>query len=169
MTDNENNASSNETTEIIPVESKINAAQFKGISSFEDAMALVEDAFGGELYSAEDLGDGFALMESKEKSQLVGVSFIILSANFSKSDILNEETGEAQEFCTMRVVTKDGRKLIVNDGSSGISEQIRTMWNMVPQSKGKPIFCALGLRVSVYNHPKHGPSKTFYLNTSSAK
>lgn len=151
------------------VEKVISSAQYKSISSFEDAMRLVEDTFGQEIYSAADLGDGFDLLPSKDKAQLLGVPLLVMSANFSRSkENVDPTTGEMREFVSLRIVTKDGRKLIVNDGSSGIAEQVRMMWNMVPGSKGKPIYGPKGLRVSEYNHPEHGPSKTFYLDTASA-
>lgn len=167
MTENNAYASDENTSDEVETRTVFNTEQLKAITSFEDAMTLIEQEFGGEIYTTDMLGDGFTLLDSKNKTQLVGVPFIILSATISQSKEFKNEDGSPAEFASCKIVTKDGRKLILNDGSSGISEQIATLWRMEPRSKGKPLFSARGLRVSEYTHPKWGASKTFYLDTAS--
>jgi hypothetical protein len=145
---------------------KINTAQYAGIQSFEDALAVVQDVFGGEIVDSADLGDGFALVE--DKMTLIKVPFIILAANFSEGDYKRED-GTIGTFVSCRIVTEDGRKLVLNDGSTGIHDQIQMLWAMKPETVGKPIVCRNGLRVSEYDHPQHGKSRTFYLDTSGRK
>ena len=84
------------------------------ISSFEDAMALLGDA-GISVHSTEEFGDGFSVLETKDKVQLVNVPFVILGMRFS--------TGDNGDFVIIHLVTKDGRKLILTDGSTGIYSQ----------------------------------------------
>lgn len=138
----------------------VSDAQLAEISSFDDALALVGDVFGGEVIEADkELGTGFALLE--DKNRLIGVALIIIKAEM--------HTGDHGDFVTLHVVTSDGRKYIVNDGSTGIREQILALWARVPAMRGKPIMVRQGLRRSDYVHPEAGPATTFYLNTSASE
>lgn len=145
---------------------RISTEIYAGIQSFEDALAVVQDVFGGEVIDSADLGDGFSLVD--DKMVLVKVPFIILAANFSEGDYKRED-GTTGTFVSCRIVTEDGRKLVMNDGSTGIHDQIQMLWSQRPETKGKPIVCRNGLRVSEYDHPQHGKSRTFYFDTSGKK
>lgn len=133
----------------------------EGGNAFDDAMALVNEKLGGEVIDSADLGDGFGVLDTKNKGQLIGVTFFILSAQFSQ--------GDNGEFVSCRIVTKDGRKLILNDGGTGIYEQLKTLWTVKPAAYGQPVLVRKGLRESRYNHPEHGPSVTYYLDTSASE
>lgn len=135
--------------------------------AFADALALIEDRFGGEVVDATDLGDGFTVLDKAAKKSLIGVPFVILSVTFHEGDYIDETTGAKGEFASLRLVTKDGRKIVLNDGGTGIPDQIRTLHKMKPDLATKPILVHKGLRVSEYEHPKHGKSETFYLDTSA--
>src|SRR5438270_347349 len=69
----------------------------------------------GEIMSAAELGNGWAVLGSKEKGRLVGVPFLVLS--YSMND------GDNGEFVSAQVVTNTER-LILNDGSTGIYQQL---------------------------------------------
>lgn len=138
------------------VKSGLTADDYASIESFQDALALVGDKLGGVVIDSADLGDGFAVVE--EKDTLLGVPFIVLAVNIGN--------GDHGEFVSCRIVTEDGRKLVVNDGSTGIYAQIKMLWEKRPETKGKPIICRNGLRKSEYDHPEHGHAKTYYLDTS---
>lgn len=155
-----------DTASVVPSTPRISVEAYAGITSFEDALAIVQDVFGGEVVDSADLGDGFALVE--DKMALIKVPFIILAANFSEGDYRRED-GTMGTFVSCRIVTEDGRKLVLNDGGSGIHDQIQMLWAMKPETQGKPIVCRNGLRVSEYDHPQHGLAKTFYLDTSGRK
>lgn len=144
----------------------LSAEDYAGITSFEDALNLIGDKLGGEVVQASDLGDGFSVIDKASKKSLIGVTFIILEVGFHTGDFKRED-GENGDFASLRIVTKDGRKLVLNDGGTGIPEQIKTLWKMKPETAGKPIFVPKGLRVSEYDHPVHGKSETFYLDTSA--
>ena len=66
------------------------------------------------------------------------------------------------------IVTKDGRKLIMNDGSTGIYQQLRSVTdNRIANNRANPqggLAVEKGLRVSVYDNPVgQGKSRTYYL------
>lgn len=150
----------------LAVRAMLSTEDYASIKSFEDAVALVTDKFGGEVVSSTELGDGFALLNKSDKDRLIGVQFIILSAVFSEGDYKRED-GTTGTFVSLRIVTKDGGKFIVNDGGSGIHDQIKMLHSQHPDTVGKPIACFKGLRKSEYDHPEHGKSVTYYLDTSA--
>ena len=132
---------------------------YASITDFNSAMALVGEKLGGVVVDASDLGDGFAVLDNKDKRTLIGAPLIVLSVSF--------HDGDHGEFASCRVVTQDGRKLVVNDGGSGIYDQIKTLHSRVPSTIGKPIMVRKGLRESRYDHPIYGASVTYYLDTSA--
>lgn len=85
------------------------------ITSFADAFALLkESGLEGENFS--DYGTGFKVTE---KSSLVGTPMILLEWRFNLK-------GKFGDFVSALGVTKDGRKVIINDGSPhGICAQLR--------------------------------------------
>lgn len=125
-------------------------------SSFDDVLR----ASSGVVNEISDhLGDGFSVLE--DKSDLVGVEFMVVTYSVHPS----ESTGK--DFTSLRVITRDGRKLIINDGSTGIHEQClalrKRLGNFVP------LHVRHGLRVSEYDYQDGEVKKrarTFYLSTS---
>lgn len=87
------------------------------ITSFADAMALIESA-GIEIHSTEEYGDGFKLLTTADKTQLVGVPFVVLGIKFAEGDY-------GDDFAIIHLVTEDGRKCIITDGSTGIRAQAK--------------------------------------------
>ena len=88
------------------------------IDSFDAVLALVR-AQGLATANASDLGNGFVLLANKDKPKLIGVSLVILDWRFN--------AGDHGEFVSMMVLTKDGKKYIVNDGSTGIYENMKAL------------------------------------------
>lgn len=130
------------------------------IGSFDDALRLANEAFGGEVLEADKvLGTGFGIVD--EKNVYVGVPFIIMKAEKNAS-----EKGDKGYFYTLHCVTRDGRKVIINDGGVGIADQMEMLYEKHPEMKGKPLLVKKGLRMSSYVHPTAGPSITYYLDTS---
>ena len=139
----------------------VSDAELAEIDSFDSALALVNEKLGGEVVEADkDLGTGFALLDGKDKDKLCGVTFLAIK--------IEQHAGDHGMFTTMHVVTADGRKFIVNDGSTGIHEQIQTLWTRKPEKVGAPLLVRKGLRRSDYTHPEYGPSTTYYLDTSAS-
>ena len=64
--------------------------------------------------------------------------------------------GDNGEFVSLAVVTKDGQKLIVNDGSTGIRDQVKDL-----EARGifPPVLVSRGLRVSEYYYDPNDSDK----------
>lgn len=85
----------------------------RDVRSFEDAFAALK---GIDVENVSDFGTGFAVLPTNEKNRLVGVPFVILEWRFSK--------GDNGHFVSCALVTKGNEKLILNDGSTGIRDQL---------------------------------------------
>lgn len=126
------------------------------IRSFEDAAKLFNDA-SVEIVSTDEFGDGFVVLPTNEKNRLCNVPFFIMNTKFSD--------GDNGLFVTLHVVTKAGEKLIVNDGSTGIRDQ---MIAIVRKGRSQGLYCPRGLSESKYTYddPNTGEKKnatTYYL------
>lgn len=115
--------------------------------------------------SMSDYGTGFEI--AKDKSNLVGVPFLILDWRFNKSDHSDE-----RPFVSAAIVTKDGRKLILNDGGTGICEQLTNV-TAQREAKNHPtpqsgLIVKDGLTRSDYSYVndngKTSQATTFYLS-----
>lgn len=140
--------------------------ELQRISSFEDALNLVKSKT--EIVRANDvLGDGFALLDASEKDSLIGLPCILVKWEFHESDIRKPDGGPA-EFVSVHVVARNKNgsmtKAIINDGGSGIYQQLRDYTDKSGVSAG--LVVARGLRRSDYIHPEHGSATTYYLDTS---
>ena len=91
-----------------------------GVGSFDDALAALQSA-GVTVERISEYGDGFILLNSTDKKSLVGIPFVIIDSQFRT----DKET--AREYATFRIMTGDGRKLIVNDGSTGLYRQAQEL------------------------------------------
>lgn len=108
-----------ESREIIRPENRYSDAELGAIGSFSDAIALGESAGYTPEDFAESYGSGFRILETAEKARLVGVPFYVLEWAFN--------LGDMGEFVSMAVVTEADEKLIVNDGSTGICQQMEAV------------------------------------------
>lgn len=91
------------------------------IDSFDAALAMATEQYGPVVDAADVLGDGFALLDSNSKSMLEGIPLILMEWNFRDGDF-------GKPFVSVRVVAKHPNgsmgRYIVNDGSTGIAEQL---------------------------------------------
>lgn len=146
------------------VDTRFTVSELRNVETWQDAIALLQNK-GIEVHQASDvLGDGFALVDSKSKRRLVGVPFIILSYSFVKSEKI-----KGKEFVTVRLVTRNNERLIINDGSTGVYEQLK----MCHESGIESLFVTKGLRVSEYEYtdPNSGEvsqAETYYLDNSAS-
>lgn len=139
----------------------ISDEELSAIQSFEDAARLANDT-GNLINAAEDIGTGFAVVD---KDLLVGVEFIMVNAR------KNVDNATGRPFWTLHCVTKDGRKVIINDGSTGIAQQL----DVLGQKRANvfPMYVPKGLRKSEYTtmilnrQGKEEPTQatTFYLSS----
>lgn len=118
-----------------------NDDQLREVTSFEDAMKLATEYYGGITTSEDlELGNGFKLL-GDDKDRLVGMPFIVLMYTFNEGDF--------GEFTSVLLVTDRGDKAILNDGSTGIYEQFKEIFERT--GKSGAIFFPRGLRKSTYD------------------
>ena len=140
--------------------SVIEDAHLKNIGSIEDAIALL-NAMSVPGDNIEDYGTGFRVVE---KDSLIKTPMVLLEWNFHK--------GDHGPFVSIAAVTADGRKVVVNDGSTGILKQLTDI-TAERLASGRPyaqqgLNCPSGLRASdfKYTDEKTGDEKdarTYYL------
>src|SRR5258705_6186656 len=96
---------------------RYNRDQLKSLTSFDEALLLAQEIYGDVVQASAELGDGFEIIPKDDKIQFVKVPMILLSWGFGQ--------GDHGEFVSIRAVTKDGRRVVINDGSTGIYAQLR--------------------------------------------
>lgn len=151
----------------------LSVEQLRSIKNFEDIRAFT-DELGLQVFHASDLGDGFTLLKSSEKDLLVERPTVIVGWSFSSS----EEYGG--EFVSLRAVVMERNgsysKYIVNDGSTGIYEQLKMISREHPDAQ--VIMANRGFRKSVYTVPVQDPetgetvqkkSTTYYIDTAKVQ
>lgn len=134
-------------------------------SSWEDMVAYAEDHYG-EIIQFE--GSPWEIL--KDKHELVGVPFMI-------ADVRAYE-GKFGSAVAIMLITEQpianhsGPRYVINDGSTGIYEQVTGMIRRAKQKSG--IMCPNGLRASDYTYElkdafnpdepaKQIPATTFYI------
>ena len=146
--------------------SAFNEADLRDVDSFDQAIALVQNTLGSVDVASDVLGDGFALLDTKNKAQLVGVPCVFAEWTFNDGDF--------GTFVSARVIARTEvggvRKLIINDGSTGIAETLAKYTKDTGKTGG--LLAPRGLRVSEYEYvdPQTGerkPAKTYYIDTSA--
>lgn len=144
----------------------------RDINSWEQAIAALRMQFGDEILAdiADELGTGFAVADDTTKRQLVGVPMLLVGWTFN--------LGNWGEFVSMLAITQDGRKVVVNDGSTGIKEQLSEYTARTGKYAGLRV--RHGLRESTYDIDAETKipvtrdfigateeAHTFYLDTSA--
>lgn len=119
-----------------PVTQAVNPDNFDSVSSFDEAVSVLED-LGVAIHNAEDLSDNDFIVV--DQATLVGVPFLVLSARMNQ--------GKFGDFLTFHAITKDGRKVIVNDGSTGLKRQALALGSAFVGSLHQR-----GLRISEYTY-----------------
>lgn len=168
------------TDQVAPIgNTNLSVESLRDITDFDAAIRALTDA-GVELrHVSDEMGDGFALVDDKEP--LVGVPFVVLSSNLSD--------GDYGRMVTLRIITKDGRKLIMNDGSTGLCAQAQeyeqrtggTLAGLVVERglRGSQFkYCTQCVKVSKKNATECSncgapadclkPGTTYYLDTAAA-
>lgn len=145
--------------------------QLKALETFDDIRLLAQE-LGAEIVESKVLGDGFSLLEDKD--YLVGKPCAFISWGSSE--------GDYGEFVSIRVMAQEKNgtvgKYVINDGSTGIAEQLRMLSQDNPN---RMVVAPRGLRVSKYDKELYDPNdpnadengmvtkraKTYYVDTSS--
>lgn len=154
------------TGNVPAVRHTISTAQLAEVTSFDDALALIESTYGADalVLASDVLGDGFTLCENKD--QLIGVPCAFVS--------WADSVGDFGPYVVARVVTQDGRKLVIVDGSTGIYSQLVAFTERFGRSGG--LVSKNGLRRSDYEYDDvdkqtgetvKRPASTYYVDTSA--
>jgi hypothetical protein len=161
---NTKNSSGDETSkEVVTTVPEYRNSDLQGISTFDDALALLRETYGntGIIAADEVIGSGFGLLTNKDL--LVGVPFVILKWQFYPGKFTSE-------FSTCMVVTTDGRKYLVNDGGTGICKQLTELTAETGRQGG--LVARKGLSRSDYTYTdergEESPATTYYIDTSAA-
>ena len=154
--DSDSGSKVNTTSAVAVVnEGRVSDDTLRALTTMEDVAAL----FGSDVLDIADEGTGFAICENKD--QLIGLPFVIIE--FRRSD------GDYGSFTSALVMTKNGDKFVVNDGSTGIHEQLSSLAARTGRNKG--IVCKRGLRRSDYEYADTDgtmkPARTYYLDMSA--
>lgn len=91
-----------------------------GFDSFDSAIAHFREGFG-VVNIGDVAGDGFSLQ--KDKTLLENVPFLII--DWKEISGISSDTG--RPYATIRIITADGRKYRISDGSTGIYSQLLRM------------------------------------------
>lgn len=83
-----------------------------------DSFAAALDLFGGQAVNIADVaGDGFTRLETK--ATLLNIPLLVIDWE----EVIGTETQKL--FATIRVITTDGRKYRIADGSTGMMRQLQ--------------------------------------------
>jgi hypothetical protein len=123
-------------------------------------------AAGAQVLDTADLADGFTLL--KDKNQLVGSEFFIVSRKIRYSDSFG-----GSSYSVIRIVTRaTDSRVVITDGSTGIHAQLGDLGENVV------VYCKNGLVRSDYPasedyDPESGTGRpagtTYYLDTSGGR
>jgi hypothetical protein len=131
------------------------------ITSFDDALALLTETYGeaGIVVASDVLGDGFAMLTNKDL--LIGVTFVAVKWTITM--------GDHGEFAVVKLVTIDGKKYVVTDGSTGLHQQLSDFSAKTGRYGG--LVVKNGLRKSDYTYTdengKETPATTYYLDLTA--
>ena len=136
-----------------------------------DSFQSVLDSFkslGLMPESMSDYGTGFEICKNKDR--LVDTDLVIVEWRFNHSEV-----GTEGVFVSAAVVTKNGEKWILNDGGTGIYQQLRLVTDQRNKAGHPHPQAALmvrgGLTKSEYTYEdekgKRTPATTYYLNTAA--
>lgn len=145
------------------------------IVDFNSAMDVFKSA-GVAVDQVSDYGHGFSLIKTAEKHTLIGQPMVLVQWSFNSSDKHYDEHGEPLPFVSIYIVTKDRRKVIINDGSTGIYRQLRTVSDArIAKNHPMPnggLVVPQGLTCATYPYTdengKTSEATTFYLSESAA-
>jgi hypothetical protein len=160
--------------------SAFDADTMRELSDFDEAVRLATEAYGPVVQADQEIGDGFAILGDKSKGRLVNVPLLFMEWSFYPGDF-------GTQFVAARVVARnpDGgvSRYIVNDGSTGIADQLAAYSKRT--GKYGALMVKKGLRVSEYTYcelcrvvncelpdahksmGQHKKAETYYLDTSA--
>lgn len=135
-------------------------------------LADIQQRFStGKIYDVQEVIPDFGLVDSTE---LVNVPFTVAHFEIRRSEEFGRfnENGllEPGEYVSVYVITDDGRRLVFNDGGSGILPTAKNFIDVTKQTGG--MRCPWGLRASTYEkvvNDQKVKATTMYFATSKPK
>lgn len=142
---------------------RFNDEDLRNITTWDDLNAMFTE-YGADVVSADEvLGTGFELLSTDDKATLVGVPLVLIDWRFNE--------GDQGEFVSIMAASNTGgvmRKVIINDGSTGIRDQLKTL---VGRGISGPMLVKKGLVRSDYEYEDDKgvkrPATTYYLSESA--
>lgn len=138
------------STSVATTERIITNDNLRDIKSMEDAIALLD---GQVDNSADVIGTGADILSGADKDKLLGIPFLAISWSFN--------LGDFGPFVSINVITDKGDKYVINDGSTGIRDQLVAFTDQSGRQTG--LLCRKGLRKSEYDN-EHGHGVTYYIS-----
>lgn len=117
--------------------------ELRDIQDFESAMRTAVETYGTVDDATQELGNGFALLSKDDKKKLVGKPFLALYWTFNPGDY-------GGHFASMVAITNDNQRFIINDGSSGIYQDLLS-YSQEHNGRQGGLLCPGGLRESTYD------------------
>jgi hypothetical protein len=164
-----------ETGEIVQT-TRLDDDTLRGITSFDDALAVMQEQGAVEVADAV-LGNGFSIADDKVKDRLIGIPLAFLSWSFNQGDYGSADDG-SNVFVSAMVVTQANEKYIINDGSTGVCKQLQEYTKRTGETKN--LVVRHGLRKSEYRIHRETkipvargydgptePASTYYIDTSA--
>lgn len=122
---------------------RVDDDKLRELSSYAQALELAAELYEGRIIDlSEELGTGFEVLNDTNKDRLIDKGFLIIAFRFNNS----AEFGGL--FASAIVMSEAGEKFILNDGSSGIRDQLMDMAQRSRQFGGYEV--KKGLRKSEY-------------------
>lgn len=143
-------------------------ADLAAIDSFQSVLDSF-NSLGLTPESMSDYGTGFEICKNKDR--LVDTDLVIVEWRFNVSEV-----GSEGAFVSAAVVTRNGEKWILNDGGTGIYQQLRLVTDQRNRAGHAHPQAALlvkgGLTKSEYMYQdekgKQIPASTYYLNSAAS-
>lgn len=151
--------------EVMATRSAFTEDELRG-ASWDELIALTEQRFGASDAADQVMGDGFTVLATEDKAMLCGMPLFLMEWNFNDGDM--------GRFVSVRCLAKlPGGvvgKYIINDGSTGVMEQLAKYTKKTQRMGG--LLVRKGLRRSDYTYedPATGesrPATTYYIDTSA--
>ena len=145
------------TGEIVPLDS------IKAVNTMDSKEYMAWLAEEGATIEEFDGGSDWTLVG--DKADLVDVPFVIAMLRFN--DVKRKDGSlTGKQFVSVSCFKEDGTKIVFNDGSTGVMQQLVTYTEKHHRTTG--ILCKKGLRVSEYDYEDHEtgvvtPAKTYYI------
>jgi hypothetical protein len=142
-------------TAVVTTTGRFSDGQLADIHTLQDALQAFADS-GVVLESIDDFGTGFIVTQ---KETLIGAPMVAIEWRFNQGD-----TGE---FVSVTAITDDGRKIVFNDGGTGVRDQLKSV-TARREARGsanptRGLSLPRGLKSSTYTMDGGGQATTFYI------